>query len=211
MWKRDESVKPTTPPPPAPRSSAGGAARGRAPAPQHHDARPQIERDKVNIGKSVVIKGELSGSEDLTIEGHCRGPDRAARQRADHRAQRQDPRGSVRQVGHRARARSSATSRPRRRSTSATTARSTATSSRRAWRLPRARTSAAASTCSAPAPSPRRLPRQAEAAERTRAAACLDTGGARRSARRLSRTSASARRDAGSRQPTAVSTVRRVT
>jgi cytoskeletal protein CcmA (bactofilin family) len=27
----------------------------------------------VNIGKSVVIKGELSGSEDLTIEGHCEG------------------------------------------------------------------------------------------------------------------------------------------
>jgi cytoskeletal protein CcmA (bactofilin family) len=38
-----------------------------------HDLRPQIERDKVNIGKSVVIKGELSGSEDLTIEGHCEG------------------------------------------------------------------------------------------------------------------------------------------
>jgi cytoskeletal protein CcmA (bactofilin family) len=35
--------------------------------------RTQIERDKVNIGKSVVIKGELSGSEDLTIEGHCEG------------------------------------------------------------------------------------------------------------------------------------------
>ena len=33
----------------------------------------QIERDKVNIGKSVVIKGELSGSEDLTIEGHVEG------------------------------------------------------------------------------------------------------------------------------------------
>jgi cytoskeletal protein CcmA (bactofilin family) len=32
-----------------------------------------IERDRVNIGKSVVIKGELSGSEDLTIEGHCEG------------------------------------------------------------------------------------------------------------------------------------------
>jgi cytoskeletal protein CcmA (bactofilin family) len=27
----------------------------------------------VNIGKSVVIKGELSGSEDLTIEGHAEG------------------------------------------------------------------------------------------------------------------------------------------
>jgi cytoskeletal protein CcmA (bactofilin family) len=37
------------------------------------DVRPQIERDKVNIGKSVVIKGELSGSEDLTIEGNVEG------------------------------------------------------------------------------------------------------------------------------------------
>jgi cytoskeletal protein CcmA (bactofilin family) len=33
----------------------------------------ETERDKVMIGKSVVIKGELSGSEDLTIEGHCEG------------------------------------------------------------------------------------------------------------------------------------------
>ena len=30
-------------------------------------------RDVVNIGKSVVIKGELNGSEDLTIEGHVEG------------------------------------------------------------------------------------------------------------------------------------------
>ena len=72
MWKRDESVKPTTPAPPAPVAPA-------ATPPQHHqssaagDARTQIERDKVNIGKSVVIKGELSGSEDLTIEGHVEG------------------------------------------------------------------------------------------------------------------------------------------
>ena len=27
----------------------------------------------MNIGKSVIIKGELSGSEDLTIEGHVEG------------------------------------------------------------------------------------------------------------------------------------------
>jgi cytoskeletal protein CcmA (bactofilin family) len=33
----------------------------------------QIQGDNVNIGKSVVIKGELSGSEDLTIEGHVEG------------------------------------------------------------------------------------------------------------------------------------------
>jgi cytoskeletal protein CcmA (bactofilin family) len=33
----------------------------------------QMEKDIVNIGKSVVIKGELNGSEDLTIEGHVEG------------------------------------------------------------------------------------------------------------------------------------------
>ena len=72
MWKRDESVKPTTPAPSSPAAPA-------AVPPQHHqpsaagNTRTQIERDKVNIGKSVVIKGELSGSEDLTIEGHVEG------------------------------------------------------------------------------------------------------------------------------------------
>ena len=33
----------------------------------------QMGRDVVNIGKSVVIKGELNGSEDLTIEGRVEG------------------------------------------------------------------------------------------------------------------------------------------
>ena len=74
MWKRDESVKPTTPPPPAaPVAPAPAAPAPAGSAAQPKDVRPQIERDKVNIGKSVVIKGELSGSEDLTIEGHCEG------------------------------------------------------------------------------------------------------------------------------------------
>jgi cytoskeletal protein CcmA (bactofilin family) len=41
-------------------------------SPRADVARPQ-ERDMVNIGKSVVIKGELSGSEDLTIEGQVEG------------------------------------------------------------------------------------------------------------------------------------------
>lgn len=70
MWKRDESVKPATPPPPAPAASAAPAPTNQA----HVDVRQPIEKDaKVNIGKSVVIKGELSGSEDLTIEGHVEG------------------------------------------------------------------------------------------------------------------------------------------
>jgi cytoskeletal protein CcmA (bactofilin family) len=73
MWKRDESVKPT-PAPQAPTAPITPSPQ-QPQSPQHaaSDVRTQIERDKVNIGKSVVIKGELSGSEDLTIEGHVEG------------------------------------------------------------------------------------------------------------------------------------------
>ena len=70
MWKRDEAVKPVSPPqaaqPPASAPVVG------APAPRS-DVRTNMEKDIVNIGKSVVIKGELNGSEDLTIEGHVEG------------------------------------------------------------------------------------------------------------------------------------------
>src|SRR6187431_615449 len=73
MWpKRDDPAKNVSSPPPAP-AAPPAAPSVAAPGGQHHDVRTQIERDKVNIGKSVVIKGELSGSEDLTIEGHCEG------------------------------------------------------------------------------------------------------------------------------------------
>jgi cytoskeletal protein CcmA (bactofilin family) len=70
MWKRDESVKPAAPPAHTP------VAAPSAPAPVASTAgepRATLGRDMVNIGKSVVIKGELSGSEDLTIEGHVEG------------------------------------------------------------------------------------------------------------------------------------------
>jgi cytoskeletal protein CcmA (bactofilin family) len=70
MWKRDEAVKPTSQPVPA----APVASNAQPSAPAAVQAEPRrIERDLVNIGKSVVIKGELNGSEDLTIEGHVEG------------------------------------------------------------------------------------------------------------------------------------------
>src|SRR4026208_1641361 len=71
MWKRDEGVKPMSGQPATP---AGAAATHpvSTPAVVQPDVR-RIERDVVNIGKSVVIKGELNGSEDLTIEGHVEG------------------------------------------------------------------------------------------------------------------------------------------
>ena len=73
MWKRDEAVKPTGPASPA--TPAAPAQQTQASSPVHPEPRRQqlMERDVVNIGKSVVIKGELNGSEDLTIEGHVEG------------------------------------------------------------------------------------------------------------------------------------------
>ena len=68
MWKRDEAPKPSAPAAPAP---AAHQPVSTASVPQPENRR--IERDVVNIGKSVVIKGELNGSEDLTIEGHVEG------------------------------------------------------------------------------------------------------------------------------------------
>jgi len=76
MWKRDEVVRPTVtfrdatgqPAPVAP------AVAG-APAIQTPDigTKGHMEKDVINIGKSVVIKGELNGSEDLTVDGSVEG------------------------------------------------------------------------------------------------------------------------------------------
>ena len=70
MWKRDESVKPAAPAASSPAAASSVPAHS---APAASEPRTQLGRDMVNIGKSVVIKGELSGSEDLTIEGHVEG------------------------------------------------------------------------------------------------------------------------------------------
>ena len=72
MWKRDEAVRPTGDTESA--SSHGKATDGSV-ASQHPgtDQKRSSERSVVNIGKSVVIKGELTGSEDLAVEGHVEG------------------------------------------------------------------------------------------------------------------------------------------
>jgi cytoskeletal protein CcmA (bactofilin family) len=74
MWKRDENVRPpagreTAVPPAPPVTPAPAMAHGPEPEGRRH----MDSRDVVNIGKSVVIKGELNGSEDLTVEGHVEG------------------------------------------------------------------------------------------------------------------------------------------
>ncbi len=77
MWKREEVVRP----PVSGRETAGAPAPPGAPtvpgAQKTHvpeiEAKRHMDKDVVNIGKSVVIKGELNGSEDLTVEGNVEG------------------------------------------------------------------------------------------------------------------------------------------
>lgn len=75
MWKRDEAVKPAPAVPAQPQAPPPAAV---TPPPavdpgQAISTSSSFVRDTVNIGKSVVIKGELSGSEDLVIEGQVEG------------------------------------------------------------------------------------------------------------------------------------------
>jgi cytoskeletal protein CcmA (bactofilin family) len=70
MWKRDEAVRPTGGQPTAAPSPPQAPVVAPSPRPEVTNL---VEKDIVNIGKSVVIKGELNGSEDLTIEGHVEG------------------------------------------------------------------------------------------------------------------------------------------
>ena len=73
MWKRDEAVRPASGQPTAAPQSPAPTTQAGTPAPRPAETIRQLEKDIVNIGKSVVIKGELNGSEDLTIEGHVEG------------------------------------------------------------------------------------------------------------------------------------------
>jgi cytoskeletal protein CcmA (bactofilin family) len=77
MWKRDDAAKPSAPagqtPAPAQQSHAPQTAESTSRPAVAGDTQRGQERNVVNIGKSVVIKGELNGSEDLTIEGQVEG------------------------------------------------------------------------------------------------------------------------------------------
>lgn len=59
MWKREEPAQPVTPPAASTPVSEPPKAAGAG--------------SNVVIGKSIVVKGELRGSEDLTIEGQVEG------------------------------------------------------------------------------------------------------------------------------------------
>jgi cytoskeletal protein CcmA (bactofilin family) len=70
MWKREEPPRPSTVPIP-PEASVPSMSPETFDQPKK-EQRPMHE-EPASIGKSIVISGELSGSEDLTIEGHVDG------------------------------------------------------------------------------------------------------------------------------------------
>ena len=68
-WMRQKS-EPETPAAPAPTPPKQTAQKTQAPEPRRET---RMERQLVNIGQSVQIKGELTGNEDLTIDGMVDG------------------------------------------------------------------------------------------------------------------------------------------
>src|SRR3989449_11308670 len=72
VWKREEPLRPTSVPVnPVQAPSYPPVLSGGFDQPQG-EQRPMNE-ELASIGKSIVINGELSGSEDLTIEGQVEG------------------------------------------------------------------------------------------------------------------------------------------
>ena len=74
MWNRKENEIPSTSPQrlsdDSPRPSIVSKEFGDAPSPSS----PQIQRTpRGSVGKSICIRGELTGNEDLTIEGTVEG------------------------------------------------------------------------------------------------------------------------------------------
>ena len=78
MWKKNDAPMPQNTPAPSPAAAqqapapAAAAAAVPAPAPSQ-PVRVAASSLPVNIGSSVVIKGELSAKEDLTISGRVEG------------------------------------------------------------------------------------------------------------------------------------------
>ena len=72
MWKREEPARPGMPMTPS-GSNMPMTSKTASGAQANSGSNRALGREVVNIGKSVIIKGELSGSEDLTIEGKVDG------------------------------------------------------------------------------------------------------------------------------------------
>jgi len=69
MWKPNQTgTQPTMTPPPAPE-----APRPAPPAPAPEPARSTVSGDQATIGKGLFIKGEITGSESLYVDGKVDG------------------------------------------------------------------------------------------------------------------------------------------
>src|SRR3954469_22180214 len=68
-WKRDDSPNPQPEPPSPPRPMTTAAA----PPPPAAAEPPRRTSERATIGPSIFIKGDLSGEEDLVIEGRVEG------------------------------------------------------------------------------------------------------------------------------------------
>ena len=73
MWKRDEVVRPANPGSVGTKEQSNSSGTTATVYRTAGDATRSTERGVVNIGKSVIVKGELNGSENLTIEGQVEG------------------------------------------------------------------------------------------------------------------------------------------
>ena len=73
MWKRkeDEYMTPREPSPTISPSTPANPALSRPPEPVRSES--MRSNEVATIGKSVVVKGELSGSEDLVVDGEVEG------------------------------------------------------------------------------------------------------------------------------------------
>lgn len=72
MWKRDDTARPAAAPvTSAPVESQPSMVSGGPD--QRSEAQRLVQEESASIGKSIVIKGEVSGCEDLTIEGQVDG------------------------------------------------------------------------------------------------------------------------------------------
>ncbi len=79
MWKQTTNNAPTTPAPDAQRTTATPSTTAPAPtqeyspAPANRMSAQPASSEQATIGKSLVIKGEVTGSESLYIDGRVEG------------------------------------------------------------------------------------------------------------------------------------------
>lgn len=69
-WKRDDQPSAPEPAPAAPRPVSASAPATSSPGPSPE---PRRSSERATIGPSIIIKGDLSGGEDLVIEGRVEG------------------------------------------------------------------------------------------------------------------------------------------